>query len=148
MPAPLAIPRMVISFEAPFKDVRKRADAILGRVSVVIMACVNASTPLWLAVRAVISSGNFTRIFFYRQANSNDAGGGWENFGSGHTEQFSSFATNLFAGLNTRPPGGAIGVSRIHNDRSNTAACRGQRRAPYVNGSSNDSVLREHGRRA
>ena len=68
MPAPLAMPSRVTSFEAPdARDsaparTRNRAEAIFGRVSVVIMACAKSRAPRTLADRASISSGNFARI--------------------------------------------------------------------------------------
>src|SRR5258705_12941160 len=53
------MPSSVISRESPLK----RADAILGRVSVVMMARAKATAPFCLGVRDEINSGNFAIIF-------------------------------------------------------------------------------------
>src|ERR1700704_3609376 len=53
------MPSSVISLESALK----RADAILGRVSVVMMARAKASAPFCLGVRDEINSGNFAIIF-------------------------------------------------------------------------------------
>ena len=59
MPAPFARPSTVIVFVPD----RRLADAILGRVSVVMIALLKARTPRWLADRDATSSDNLARIF-------------------------------------------------------------------------------------
>src|SRR6266853_4572814 len=59
MPAPFAMPRTVTCFDA----VLNRADAIFGRVSVVIMAWAKVSALCSCDDRAAISSGNFAQSF-------------------------------------------------------------------------------------
>src|SRR5208337_5345354 len=70
----------------------------------------------------------FCEYFFRRQSNSDDAGGGRKYFGSGHAKQLSGFAADSLTGLNAGAPGGAVGVSGVHDNGSNASAGRTQRR--------------------
>ncbi len=125
MPAPLAMPSRVTSFEAPdARDsaparTRNRAEAIFGRVSVVIMACAKSRAPRTLSDRASISSGNFRANFVVGQRNANNAGRGRENFGRRDAKNFRGLAANSFASRDARAPSRAVGVARIHNQRAN-----------------------------
>ena len=87
--------------------------------------------------------GQLDRDFFGRKRHADDAGRGWKYFIGGRSERGRRFTANLLTGLNADASGGAVGISGVHEDSSNTVARRKQTSAADLHGSGYHAVLRE-----